>query len=236
MSNLIATPLATLVDRIGYRAAEWGLAARSDGETAVHLNTAVTELRRLHDFEEVLTSATVAFTPHATLPYSTVALSTFSSTAVDLWFPADFNNANNDYKFYRLTPKALRDLARGGSESYPDVEQAIAHEGTNLLIYHNKAETMTMRYYSKYLVATVTTGAPKEQFNVDGATADWFIPENEELLILKTLQILANKEPNSMDVWNQITKLFEDCLKQEQLNHPSQRMEGPDEPLQFIGE
>lgn len=234
MSNLLKTNQATLIDRIGYRCAEWGIAPRTDVETSVHLNSAVLQLRRLHDFEETLTSATVAFTSHATLPYNTIALSTFSSTAVDLWMPADFNNANNDYKFWRMTPKALRDLARGDLDTYEDIDHAIAHEGTNLLIYHNVAETMTLRYYSKYLVGTVTTEAPKEQFNTDGTTADFFLCENEELLILYTLLILANKEPNSNDVYLQIKSQFEDCLKQEQLNHPSQRMSEVEE-LQFIG-
>lgn len=234
MSNLLLTPLATLIDICGFRAAEWGLAPRTDVETTVHLNSAVLQLRRLHDFEECLLSATVAFTSHATLPYNTIALSTFSSSAVDLWMPADFNNADNDYKFWRMTPKALRDLARGDFDTYEDIDHAIAHEGTNLLIYHNVAETMTLRYYSKYLVNTVTTGVDKEQFNTDGTTADTFIPENEELLILYTLLLLANKEPNSNDVYLQIKSQFEECLKQEKLNHPSQRMEEV-ESLQFIG-
>lgn len=210
---------------MGYRAAEWGISARSDVETTVHLNSAILQLRRLHDFEEVAKSATVAFTNHATLPYNTIALSTFSSTAVDLWMPQDFNNATNDYKFWRMTPKALRDLARGDYDTYEDVDHAIAHEGTNLLIYHNTAETMTLRYYSKYLVGTVTTETPKEQFNTDGTTADFCLLENEELLILQTLLILANKEPNSSDVYMQIKSQFDECLQQEKLNHPSQRLE-----------
>src|SRR3990167_4798403 len=103
MSNLIKSPQATLINFIDFRAQEWGLASRTDAETAGHLNSAVLQLRRLHDFEEVAVSATVAFTEHATLPYNTVALSTFSSSAVDLWMPQDFNNANNDYKFWRMT-------------------------------------------------------------------------------------------------------------------------------------
>lgn len=234
MSNLLLTPLATLIDQIGFQCSEWGLAARTDVETTVHLNRAVLELRRLHDFEETLLSATVAFTAHATLPYNTIALSTFSSSAVDLNFPSDFNNANNDYKFWLMTPKALRDLARGEFDTYEDIDHAIAHEGTNLLIYHNTAETMTLRYYSKYLVNTVTSGVDKEQFNTDGTTADTFIPENEELLILKTLQFLANKEPNSSDVYQQITQMFNDALQQEKLNRPSQRMEMV-EPIVMIG-
>ncbi len=234
MSNLLKTPLATLITLIGYRAAEWGLASRTAVETTVHLNSAVLQLRRLHDFEEVAVSATVAFTSHATLPYNTIALSTFSSSAVDLWMPQDFNNANNDYKFWRMTPKALRDLARGDYDTYDDVEHAIAHEGTNLLIYHNVVETMTLRYYSKYLVATVTTGTPKEQFNTDGTTADWFLPENEELLILQTLLIIAQKEPDSALQYNQIKLQFDEALRQEKLNHPGQRMDEV-ETLSFIG-
>src|SRR3990167_7261901 len=103
MSNLLLSPLADLIDMIGFRAAEWGLASRTDIETTIHLNAAVLQLRRLHDFEEAMLSATVAFTAHATLPYNTIALSTFSSSAVDLWMPRDFNNANNDYKFWRMT-------------------------------------------------------------------------------------------------------------------------------------
>src|SRR3990167_7729755 len=234
MSNLIKSPLATLINFIDFRAQEWGLATRTDAETAGHLNSAVLELRRLHDFEEVAKSATIAFTAHATLPYNTFNLSSFTSTAVDLWMPLDFNNANNDYKFWRMTPKALRDLARGDFDTYEDIDHAIAHEGTTLLVYHNTVETMTMRYYSKYLVGTVTTEAPKEQFNTDGTTADFFLCENEELLILKTLQLLANKEPNSSDVYQQITQLFNDALAVEQQNHPSQRMD-LDEAIQFVG-
>ena len=225
MSNLLKSPLATLINTIDFRAQEWGLATRTDVETTVHLNAAVLILRRLHDFEEVAKSATIAFTAHATLPYNTFNLSSFTSSAVDLWMPQDFNNANNDYKFWRMTPKALRDLARGDFDTYEDIDHAIAHEGTTLLVYHNTAETMTMRYYAKYLVGTVTTEAPKEQFNTDGTTGDFFLGENEELLILQTLLILANKEPNSSDVYAQIKLQFNECLEQEKLNHPSQRMD-----------
>ena len=224
MANLVKTPLATLIVNLGYRAQEWGLATRTAVETTIHLNSAVKELVHLHDFEEAVVSATVSFTPSSTRPFNTVALSSFSSTAVGLWMPADFNNADDDYKFWRMTPKALRDLARGEFDTYEDIDHAIAHEGTNLLVYHNTTETMTLRYYSKYLVATVTTEAPKEQFNLDGTTADFFLGENEELLMLKTLQILAQKEPEKNTAYVQITQLFSDCLAQEKQNHPSQRM------------
>src|SRR3990167_5766438 len=234
MSNLIKSPLATLINFIDFRAQEWGLATRTDAETAGHLNSAVLELRRLHDFEEVAKSATIAFTAHATLPYNTFNLSSFTSTAVGLWMPSDFNNANNDYKFWRMTPKALRDLARGDFDTYEDIDHAIAHEGTNLLIYHNTVETMTLRYYSKYLVNTASTGVDKEQFNANGTAADTFIPENEELLILQTLLLLAQKEPDSNLQYTQIKLQFEECLRQERLNHPSQRLSEV-EHLEFVG-
>ena len=63
-----------------------------------------------------------------------------------------------------------------------------------------------------------------EQFMSAGTDADTFVPENEELLILKTLQILAQKEPEKNTAYVQITQLFSDCLAQEKQNHPSQRM------------
>ena len=234
MPNTKKTTLPTLIDNIQFRATELNLSATTDAQMAVVMNQAVENLYRKHDWVETKTSATIAFTEDAVLPYETFALSAFSASAIGIKCPIYLNNATNDYKFWWLEPDALMDLGRGGVDTHEDVEHAIAIDGVNVLIYHDVAETLTLKYYSKYLVATVTTEAPKEIFDVDGTDADFFIPENEELLILGTLRLLAQKEPSTSDKYAELNKEYEEALAEEKINHPSQRMMRL-EVIEFIG-
>lgn len=223
MANTKQTTLPTLIDNIQFRASELLLSSATDAQIAVLMNQAVENLRRAHDFWETRTSATIAFTEHATLSYNTFAFSSFTSTIAGISAPIYLNNADNEYKFWWMEPDALRDLDRGDFSTYEDVNFAFALDGTDMLIYHSVAETLTLKYYSKYLVATASTGAPKEIFDVTGAAADWFIPENEELLILGTLRLMAQKEPNSSDKYAELNNEYRDALEEEKRNHPSQR-------------
>lgn len=234
MANTKKTILPTLIDTIQFRASELNLSTSNDAQLAVVMNQAVENLYRKHDWEETITTATVAFTEDSTLPYNTFALSGFTSSAVDYSAPIYLNNATNDYRFYWLTPEALKDLGAGRYDSYDQIDHAFAIQGTNMLIYHSTSETLTFTYYSKYLVATVTSGAPKEIFDEDGTDNDWFIPENEEILILGTLRLLAQKQPQSSDKYTELNKEYEEALEEEKRNHPSQRMERH-ERLQFVG-
>src|SRR3990167_5023914 len=113
--------LPTLITIIQNRSQEMALASYTTAELVRYMNLATNDIRGRHDWSEVQNSATIAFTAHATLPYNTIALSSFSSSAADFWAPIDFNNANNDYKFWWMEPKALRDLARGDFDTYEDI-------------------------------------------------------------------------------------------------------------------
>lgn len=226
--------LPNFITMIGDRAQEMSLATRTTAELVRYMNLATQDIRGKHDWPEVIGSATVAFTSHATLPYNTIALSSFSSSIADIWAPIDFNNATNDYKFWWMEPKALRDLSRGDFDTYEDIDHAIAIEGSNMLIYHNKAETMTIRYYSKYLVDTATSGVDKETWESTGANADTFRLNNDDMLLTRTLMYLAQKETGQDSQYMLLKQEFDQYLEDERLLNPSQRMERV-EPIITIG-
>lgn len=123
-----------------------------------------------------------------------------------------------------MHPDALRQLT-SDNYGYEFVDKAFAIDGTNLVVLHDTTETLTLNHYSKYLVATVTTGTPKEQFATNGTDADWFIPDAEELLILETLVLLANKEPNSQDKYVELVKERDDAIKEQKTRYPTQALE-----------
>ena len=158
MSSLLK--LADLVTVVGDRAQEMALATKTTAETARYLNLAAQDLRARHDWVETRTSTSLSFVKSSTYGYATVTAPT------DWWAPSYLNNADNDYKFWWAEPDVIYELDRGDRYVYDDIEQAFAKDGANLVIYHDKTETLTLKYYSKYLVATTTTGVAKETFNV----------------------------------------------------------------------
>jgi len=220
--------LADLVTVVNDRAQEMALATKTTAEIARYLNLAAQDLRNRHDWVETRTSTNLSFTKSSTYGYATVTAPT------DWWAPSYLNNADNDYKFWWTEPDVIYELDRGDKYTYDDVEQAFAKDGANLVIYHDTTETLTLKYYSKYLVATASTGVAKETFNADGATADWFIPTNDNILITRTLMFLAQKEPDSINEYNLLKMEFEQSLADEKRLNPSQR---PDklEPINIIG-
>ena len=133
-----------------------------------------------------------------------------------------------------MQPDALRDLARGDKYVYEDIDHAFAKDGTDLLIYHNTVETLTLKYYSKFLVATVTTGVAKETPNAAGTSADTFRIDNDNLIIQRVLMYLYQREPNSENDYLVAKQTYEATLKAEKLLNPSQAMERL-EPIEFIG-
>ncbi len=217
MSNTLDTTQSALITIIQDRAQELALASYTTAELSRYLSRAAHKLRSKVFFPETITSTNLSFTRSATLPYASVTAPT------DWWAPIYLNNANEEYKFDYMHPNALRQLT-SDNYGYEFVESAFALDGDNLLIFHDKTETLTLKYYSKYLVATVTSGVAKETFNTDGTTGDTFIPDAEELLILQVLLTLANKEPNSADKYKELKFEFEEALNEQNLRYPSQAL------------
>ena len=219
MANTIKTPQTDLRTAITDRAQELALSTFSTAEMSRYLTRAALRLRSKVDFPETRLASSLSFTASSTLPYATVAAPTAWNGK-----PIYLNNADQDYTFHYMHPDALRQLV-SDSYGYEFVEHAFAIDGANLVIYHSTTETLTLNHYSKYLVATVTTETPKETFNTDGTTGDFFIPDAEELLILQTLLILANKEPDSATKYAELRLEFAEALDEYKKNNPSQALE-----------
>ena len=220
--------LVTFITQIQDLAQEKGLATTTVAEIATLMNLAVHQIRIDHDWNETIVSSNLSFVASSTVPYATVA------APADYWVPIRLNNADDEYKFWYMEPNALRDLRRGDRYTHDDVEQAFAKDGSNILIYHNKTETLPLYYYSKYLVLTVTTAVPKDIFDITGVAADTFLLNNDEILIQRTLMYLYQKEPDSKAAYEEAKLAYLSALQTEKLLNPSQRLTRGEE-LQFIG-
>lgn len=210
------------------RAQELALSSYTDAEIVRYMDQATQDIRRRHDWIEVRGSTDLSFTKSATLPYATV------SAPSDWWAPSYLNNSDEDYYFWWAEPDTIRQLVRDGRHSYEDVESAFAKDGSNLLIYHDVTETLTLKYYSKYLVLDNDGSTTKEQWASNGTDTDTFRLENDELLVVRTLMWLAAKEPNSKDDYALLKQEFEQMISDEKILNPSQRPMRL-EPLQFVG-
>lgn len=235
--------LLTLVDILAViddRSQEFGLSANTTAEKVRYLDRATLDIRKKWDADEVRSTTDLSFTRSTTLPYATVAAPS------DWWAPIYFNNATDDYKFWWTEPNVIRNQNSGSfigggagrttrrKDIYLDVYQAFSKEGSNLLIYHDVTETLTLKYYSKFLIATVTSGTPKETWASNGTDLDTFILEDDDMLISRTLMYLAQKEPGMIDQYAIFKTEFDDSLKANKLQNPSQRPERL-EQLEFIG-
>ena len=222
--------LPNFVTAIGYRAQEMALASYATVELVYYMNLATHDIRGRHDWSELESTADLSFVKSSTLPYATVTKTT------GFWAPIYLNNAADDYKFWWAEPGVIRSLDTDDRYTYPDVEHAIGvdHGGTNFILYHDTTETLTLKYYSKYLVKTVTTGVAKETWAANGTDADTFLLENDDMLLTRTLMYLAQKEPKTLDQYSALKGEFEQYLADEKKLHPSQRMPKLEE-IQFIG-
>lgn len=221
--------LPTMIDVVQDIAQEKGLATTTDAEMAVLFNLALLEIRNDHDFSELITSTDLSFVASSTNPYATV------SAPAALWEPIRLNNATDDYNFWYMEPNALRDLRRDDRYTYQDIEQAFAKDGSNLLIYHGTTETLTLYYYSRYLVDTATTGVDKETFNTNGTAADSLRLNNDNLLIQRVLMFLYQKEPNSENDYLIAKQTYEANLAAEKRLNPSQKIHPRLESITYIG-
>ena len=210
-------------------AQEKGLATTTTAELTSMLNLAVHQIRLDHEWSELIVSTTLSFTASATAPYATV------SAPADYWLPIRLNNSDDEYKFWYMEPDALRDLRRADRYTYDDVEQAFAKDGTNILIYHNKTETLTLYYYSKYLVLDNDAATEKDTFATNGTDADTFLLNNDELLIQRTLMYLYQKEPDSKQDYEDAKTAYYLALEGEKKLNPSQALKPRLEHLDYIG-
>ena len=220
--------LPDFITIIGNRSQEMALATNTTAEIVRYMNLATMDLRARHDWQETRTSADLSFTRSSTYGYATVAKTT------GFFAPIYLNNADNDYKFWWTEPDVIYELDRGDRYTYDDIENAFAVDGSNFVIYHDTTETLTLKYYSKYLVKTVTSGVAKETWDSDGTDKDTFLLENDDILITRTLMFLAQKEPDSVDQYTLLKTEFELALAAEKQLNPSQKMPKL-ETLNFIG-
>lgn len=220
--------LPTIIDVIQDIAQEKGLATTTDTEMSRLINLALLQIRNDHEFEELIRSSDLSFTRSATNPYNTV------SAPADYWQPIRLNNATDDYKFWYMEPNALRDIRRDDRYTYQDIENAFAKDGSNILIYHDITETLTLYYYSKYLVLDNDGTTRKETPHSAGTDSDTFLIDNDNLIINRVLMFLYQKEPNSDNDYLVAKNLYELTLEAEKRRNPSQKLHRL-EDLQFIG-
>jgi hypothetical protein len=218
---------ANILQIIADRSQELSLASRTAAELVRYVNLALQQIPLDHDFEETRTSTDLSFTRSSTLSYASV------SKPADFWAPIELNNADNDYKFWYCRPDLLKNLDRGDRYVPHDIEDAFAKDGSNLLIYHDKTETLTLKYYSFYLVNDVSAGTTRVDFAA-ADTTDTFVLRNDDILITRTLMYLMEKEPNSDNQYAKLAAYYENLIKAEKLHYPSQRLESIEE-LIFVG-
>lgn len=219
--------LTNLLQVIADRSQELSLSVSTTAEKVRYLNLALKDIRLRHDFEETITTTSLAFVRSSTKGYASV------TNATDFWAPIELNNADDDYHFHYMHPKTLKELDGDPHWAFQSVEKAFAKQGTDLLIYHDETETLTLKYYSKNLVYDDSASAWREDF-VEADTSDYFLVNNDEPLIVRTLMFLMEKEPKSKTKYDQLKANFDEVMGLERYEKPSQRLD-PAEPLEFIG-
>ena len=220
--------LPTIIDVIQDIAQEKGLATTTDTEMSTFINLALLQIRNDHEFSELIESTDLSFTRSATNPYNTV------SAPADFWEPIRLNNATDDYHFWYMEPHTLRDLRRADRFTYVDVESAFAKDGSNILIYHDITETLTLYFYSKYLVLDNDGTTQKETPASAGVDADTFRIVNDNLIIYRTLMYMYEKEPDSHSDYIVVENVYKATLDAEKRLNPSQKLSRL-ESLQFAG-
>ncbi len=219
--------LTNLLQVIDDRSQELALSVSTTAEKVRYLNLSLKDIRLRHDFEEAITTTSLAFVRSSTKGYAAV------TNATDFWAPIELNNADDDYHFHYMHPKTLKELDGDPHWAFQSVEKAFAKQGADMLIYHDETETLTLKYYSKNLVYDDSASAWREDF-VAADTDDYFLVNNDEPLIVRTLMFLMEKEPKSKTKYDQLKANFDEVMGLERYEKPSQRLD-PAEPLEFIG-
>lgn len=223
----VADTLANILQIMDDRAQELALASNTAAEKVRYLNLALNAVLLDHDFEDQRSSTNLSFTRHATRGWNTVTAPT------DWWAPIELNNADNDYKFWFMRPDHLRNLNRGDKFVAMDIDYGFAKDGTDVLIWHDTTETLTLKYYSSLLVYDVSASSYRSNF-VAADTSDTFRLRNDDIIITRALMFLMEKEPDSDKEYIKLKAYYDNLIKLEKLHYPSQRLE-PIEELQFIG-